>query len=84
MVIGVDQERVVLLLQVIGFVLGIAGQVLVNRKSVKGFYCWAASNFALIMLGILLRTYVLACLYVVYSCLVFHGIRSWQQETESS
>lgn len=64
-----------------GFILvtGIAGQVLVAHRNLKGFYWWLVCNGAALIVSIVNHLYGMAALYVFYSIMCFYSIWKWQQ-----
>ena len=67
-----------------GFILvtGIAGQVLVAHRNLKGFYWWLACNVAALMVSVWSHLYGMATLYVFYSVMCFYSIWKWQKLDE--
>ena len=64
-----------------GFILvtGVAGQVLVAHRNLKGFYWWLACNIAALMVSVWSHLYGMAVLYVFYSIMCFYSIWKWQK-----
>jgi len=64
-----------------GFILvtGIAGQILVAHRNLKGFYWWLACNVAALTVSVWSHLYGMAALYVFYSFMCFYSIWKWQK-----
>ena len=67
-----------------GFILvtGIAGQILVAHRNLKGFYWWLACNVAALIVSVWSHLYGMAALYVFYSFMCFYSIWKWQKLDE--
>jgi nicotinamide riboside transporter PnuC len=64
-------------LQLLAAILGLGGQLLVNRHDVAGFVFWIGANAVLIWLQLRTKMYVLVALYGVYTLFCLEGIRLW-------
>jgi nicotinamide mononucleotide transporter len=70
-------------LQVVAATLGLAGQYLVNRRSIRGYYLWIGANVVLIPVSAYAGLYVLSALYAVYLGLCVHGVVYWSRKADS-
>ena len=65
--------------QLVGAVFGLLGQLLVNRRLIRGYYFWTTSNFVLIVLQASLGMWVLAILHCIYLVLCIEGMIKWRK-----
>jgi hypothetical protein len=67
------------LLQVLGAVLGLGGQYLINERNALGFVMWLGANAALAWLQLRMRLFILTALHVTYFALCVHGLLNWSR-----
>jgi hypothetical protein len=67
------------LLQVLGAVLGLGGQYLVNEHNSLGFVMWLGANASLLWLQLRMRLFILVLLHAAYFALCVHGLLNWSR-----
>jgi nicotinamide riboside transporter PnuC len=65
-------------LQAIASTFGLIGQYFINKQSIRGFYCWLASNAAIITFHVVNGFWIFMGLHVVYFLMAIHGIYLWK------
>ncbi len=65
------------LLQVLGALLGLGGQYLINQHNPMGFVLWLGANAVLVWLQFRVRLFILVLLHVAYFALCVQGLFNW-------
>lgn len=68
--------------QIFSVVLGLTGNVLVNRRNVNGFKFWIISNFMAIGVMAMAQLWWMMFMFVAYLVLAVDGLRKWNLAVE--
>jgi nicotinamide riboside transporter PnuC len=66
-------------LQILILTTGVMGQMLVAHMRKEGFYCWIASNLALIYISIGGQMWGMTVLYIFYTGMCFYSVNRWKK-----
>lgn len=62
---------------------GLAGHVLIARQDKRGYWFWIAGNIAIIKLSIADTHFGMAGLFLTYTVISLHALRTWGRNQES-
>lgn len=60
--------------------LALSGNILVNRKDVRGFYAWFVGNLIWIVTAAITQQWPQLVLFSAYEALCVHGIWKWRRD----
>jgi hypothetical protein len=64
--------------QVLSVMLGLTGNVLVNRRNANGFKFWIISNFMAIGVMAMVHLWWMMIMFAAYLVLAVDGLRKWK------
>lgn len=68
--------------QILSAVLGLTGNILVNRRNANGFKFWIISNFMAIGVMAMAHIWWMMIMFVAYLVLAVDGLRKWKIAVE--
>jgi nicotinamide riboside transporter PnuC len=67
-------------LQILSVALGLAGNVLINRRNANGFRFWIVSNCIAIIVMAMANLWWMMIMFIAYLVLAVDGLRKWKPE----
>lgn len=61
-------------------ITGLVGHLLIARQDKRGYWFWIVGNFAIIKLSLADGRYGMAGLFLVYTFISLHALRSWTKK----
>jgi nicotinamide riboside transporter PnuC len=70
-------------IQILSVILGLTGNVLVNRRNSNGFKFWIISNCLAIGVMAMAHLWWMMIMFVAYLFLAVDGLRKWRKNAET-
>ena len=70
-------------IQILSVILGLTGNVLVNRHNANGFKFWIISNFLATGVMAIAHLWWMMIMFVAYLVLAVDGLKKWESKTRS-